>query len=156
MRSPRTVTREQPPLTATREIKKESQVAQPRPTLCDPVDCRLPGSSVHGIFQARVLEWVAISPWQRLCTAKKKIIKFIKIYSWKSKASEYKLHISHDQLFEKRRKFLEVITKLLLCYGIMGDAFLSLHFPALSTWACPIVILKGKKQYCVFLLVQIP
>ena len=29
--------------------------------LCDPVDCNLPGSSVHGIFQARVLEWVAIS-----------------------------------------------------------------------------------------------
>ena len=31
------------------------------PTLCDPVDCSLPGSSVHGIFQARVLEWVAIA-----------------------------------------------------------------------------------------------
>ena len=32
---------------------------QSRPTLCDPVDCSLPGSSVHGIFQGRVLEWVA-------------------------------------------------------------------------------------------------
>ena len=31
------------------------------PTLCDPMECSLPGSSVHGIFQARVLEWVAIS-----------------------------------------------------------------------------------------------
>ena len=30
-------------------------------TLCDPMDCRLPGSSIHGILQARVLEWVAIS-----------------------------------------------------------------------------------------------
>ena len=30
-------------------------------TLCDPTDCSLPGSSVHGIFQARILEWVAIS-----------------------------------------------------------------------------------------------
>ena len=30
------------------------------PTLCDPMDCSLPGSSVHGIFQARILEWVAI------------------------------------------------------------------------------------------------
>ena len=30
-------------------------------TLCDPIDCSLPGSSVHGIFQARILEWVAIS-----------------------------------------------------------------------------------------------
>ena len=35
-------------------------VAQSRPTLYDPVDCSLPGSSIHGIFQARVLEWVAI------------------------------------------------------------------------------------------------
>ena len=36
-------------------------VAQSRPTLCDPMDCRSPGSSVHGILQARILEWVAIS-----------------------------------------------------------------------------------------------
>ena len=39
----------------------ESEVSQSCPTLCDPMDCSLPGSSVHGIFQARVLEWVAIS-----------------------------------------------------------------------------------------------
>ena len=36
-------------------------VAQLCPTLCDPVDCSLPGSSVHGILQARIVEWVAIS-----------------------------------------------------------------------------------------------
>ena len=41
--------------------KKESEVAQLCPTLCNPMDYSLPGSSVHGIFQARVLEWVAIS-----------------------------------------------------------------------------------------------
>ena len=39
----------------------ESEVAQLWPTLCDPQDCSPPGSSVHGIFQARILEWVAIS-----------------------------------------------------------------------------------------------
>ena len=39
----------------------ESEVAQSCPTLCDPMDWSLPGSSVHGIFQARVLEWGAIS-----------------------------------------------------------------------------------------------
>ena len=38
-----------------------SEVAQSCPTLCDPMDCSLPGSSVHGIFQAIVLEWIAIS-----------------------------------------------------------------------------------------------
>ena len=36
-------------------------VAQSCPTLCDPIDCSLPGSSVHGILQARILEWVAVS-----------------------------------------------------------------------------------------------
>ena len=43
------------------ESESESEVAQSCPTLCDPVDCTLPGSSVHGIFQAIVLEWIAIS-----------------------------------------------------------------------------------------------
>ena len=41
-------------------ITGESEVAQSCPTLCDPVDCSLPGSSVHGILQAIVLEWIAI------------------------------------------------------------------------------------------------
>ena len=41
------------------KVKSESEVAQSCPTLHDPVDCSLPGSSVHGIFQARVLEWGA-------------------------------------------------------------------------------------------------
>ena len=41
--------------------ENESEVTQSCPTLCDPKDCSLPRSSVHGIFQARVLEWVAIS-----------------------------------------------------------------------------------------------
>ena len=40
--------------------KSESEVAQLCPTLSDPMDCSLPGSSVHGILQARVLEWGAI------------------------------------------------------------------------------------------------
>ena len=40
---------------------KKSEVAQSCPTLCDPMDCSPPGSSIHGIFQARILEWVAIS-----------------------------------------------------------------------------------------------
>ena len=39
----------------------ESEVDQSCPTLCDPVDCSLPGSSLHGIFQAIVLDWIAIS-----------------------------------------------------------------------------------------------
>ena len=41
--------------------ESESEVAQSCPTLCDLMDCSLPGSSVQGIFQARVLEWITIS-----------------------------------------------------------------------------------------------
>jgi len=44
-----------------RAVESESEVAQSCPTLCDPIDCSLLGSSVHGIFQAIVLEWIAIS-----------------------------------------------------------------------------------------------
>ena len=42
------------------KVKSEREVTQSCPTLRDPMDCSLPGSSVHGIFQARVLEWGAI------------------------------------------------------------------------------------------------
>ena len=42
------------------KVKSESEVTQLCLTLSDPMDCSLPGSSVHGIFQARVLEWGAI------------------------------------------------------------------------------------------------
>ena len=41
--------------------EREPEVAQSCPALYDPMDCSLPDSSVHGIFQARVLEWIAIS-----------------------------------------------------------------------------------------------
>ena len=43
------------------EVKSEREVAQLCPTLRDPMDCSLPGSSIHGIFQARELEWGAIA-----------------------------------------------------------------------------------------------
>ena len=43
------------------KVRSESEVAQSCPTLSDPMDCSLPGSSIHGIFQARVLEWGAIA-----------------------------------------------------------------------------------------------
>ena len=52
------------------KVKSESEVAQSCPTLRDPMGCSLPGSSIHGVFQARVLEWGAIAfssttPWVR-------------------------------------------------------------------------------------------
>ena len=47
-------------------VKSESEVAQSCPTLRNPIDCSLPGSFIHGIFQARVLEWGAIA-FSELC-----------------------------------------------------------------------------------------
>ena len=49
------------------KVKSESEVAQSCLTLHDPIDCSLPGSSVHGIFQARILEWGAIAFSVILC-----------------------------------------------------------------------------------------
>ena len=46
------------------KVKSESEVTQLCPTLHSPMDCSLPGSSIHGIFQARVLEWGAIDDKQ--------------------------------------------------------------------------------------------
>ena len=43
------------------KVKSESEIAQSYPTLSDPMDCSLPGSCIHGVFQARVLEWGAIA-----------------------------------------------------------------------------------------------
>ena len=60
------------------KVKSESEVAQLCLTLCDPMDCSLPGSSVHGIFQARGLEWGAIACSERHELAS---LKSYKIYS---------------------------------------------------------------------------
>ena len=49
------------------KVKSESEVAQSCPTLSDPIDCSLPGSSIHGIFQARVLKWGAIASRTYTC-----------------------------------------------------------------------------------------
>ena len=56
-----------PPIAMTKNVSRHCQICpvcliiQPCPTLCNPMDYSLPGSSVHGILQARILEWVAIS-----------------------------------------------------------------------------------------------
>ena len=49
------------------KVKSESEVAQSCPTLSNPMDCSLPGSSAHGIFQARVLEWVVAYSLTNVC-----------------------------------------------------------------------------------------
>jgi len=55
------------------KVKIESEVAQSCLTLSDPTDCSLPSSSVHGIFQARVLEWGAIAFSESVYRTSKKL-----------------------------------------------------------------------------------
>ena len=64
------------------KVKNESEVAQSCLTVSDPMDCSLPGSSVHGIFQVRVLEWGAIA-----------LSKTIKINYTRNKDHKYSKHI---------------------------------------------------------------
>ena len=73
------------------KVKSESEVAQSCPTLSDPMDCSLPGSSVHGIFQARALEWGAIA-FSEIATMVPHWI------SWNNSIDPEQAHIYHAPL----------------------------------------------------------
>ena len=75
------------------KVESESEVAQSCPTLSDPMDCSLPGSSIHGIFQATVLEWGAIAfsfvmqnvllfLWWLFCSFQQFFRNYYKRYYW--------------------------------------------------------------------------
>ena len=64
------------------KVKSENELAQSCPTLSDPVDCSPPGSSVHGSFQARVLEWVASAFSEILSLVDFNFWRIPVIYSW--------------------------------------------------------------------------
>ena len=62
------------------KVKRKSEATQSCLTLSDPKDCSLPGSSIHGIFQAIVLEWVAIAfSCQRLVSGEKQDVTVVKV-----------------------------------------------------------------------------
>ena len=63
------------------KMESESEVTQPCPTLHDPVDCSLPGSSIRGIFQARVLKWGAIAFSLSVATSTKSL-QAVKGWDW--------------------------------------------------------------------------
>jgi len=73
-----------------RKVKSESEVAQSLPTPSDPMDCSLPGSSIHGTLQARVLEWVATA-----LSKKKKNVRTSEI----SKVAGYKISVQKSVAF---------------------------------------------------------
>ena len=86
------------------KVKSESEVAQSCPTPSDPMDCSLPGSSIHGIFQARVLEWRAIafsvthSPSHSKCSCLR-VCQLVKIAPPQAlKFQQHALHAQHPKL----------------------------------------------------------
>ena len=99
------------------KVKSESEVTQTCLTLCDPMDCSLPGSSIHGNFQARVLEWGAIA------------------FSYTSKITS---NVNGSKAPIKRHKLVE---------GIQTCACMHFHLPHHSTWppqiACNYFVLLG-------------
>ena len=86
------------------KVKSESEVAQSYPTLSDPMDCSIPGSSAHGIFQARVLEWGAIA--------------FSNYMAQKSLNIENPLHMSLQH-----GSFLSYIQKLILFWNSYSHSY---------------------------------
>ena len=80
------------------KVKSESEVAQSCLTLSNPMDCSLPGSSFHGIFQARVLEWFAIAfSWSRT-TSNQILFLWLFLYALNQKVSLWYInHILHSK-----------------------------------------------------------
>ena len=101
------------------KVKSESEVTQLCPTLSDPMDCSLPGSSVYGIFQARVLEWGAIA----FSTS-------IHDY-WKNHSINYTDMLSGFMIpFIPRSKHLNFIATIITCsdFGAQENKICHCHF----------------------------
>ena len=93
------------------ERKSESEVAQLCPTVSDPMDCSLPGSSIHGIFQARVLEWGAIAFSERRGTCCQKNPKGALSPVCREKLSGKAPGKNNDQRVEMRRVSSKLLGK---------------------------------------------
>jgi len=102
------------------KVKSESEVAQSCPTLSDPMDCSPPGSSVHGIFQARVLEWGATAfsccnPRMNYLSKEYGFV-FISKYDFKNNSIGLNVFIARGEFLflgfsaDSVRKFLFVLT----------------------------------------------
>ena len=90
------------------KVKSEIEVAQLCPTLSDPMDCSLPGSSIHGIFQARVLEWGAI--------AFSTMIPYFQAFSLYVYLSFSPLHMLAENNDLARSRIITLTSKVLLLY----------------------------------------
>ena len=91
------------------KVKGESEVAQSCPTLSDPMDCSPPSSSIHGIFQARVLEWGAIAFSKQGATPTK------------SQIEKAKITAIFIQYLEKSRETVEKLLLIKKYHKVIGN-----------------------------------
>ena len=123
---------------------KWNEVTQSCLTLCDPMVCSLPGSYVHGIFQARILEWVAIS-FSRKSSQPRDWTRVSRIVGrrftiW---ATRKVPQLGYNSvLFGEQR--------IVFPGGIICLGFLCLYVLSLPPWACPMQIGLAKKGVCLF------
>ena len=106
------------------KVKSESEVAQSYLTLSDPMDCSLPGSSIHGIFQARVLEWGAIAFSEKYTRNIKRTCKYLlskislMIWEWLDIFSIWSVAMKHTfsipQCPFERDKLIHFISDIVL------------------------------------------
>ena len=113
------------------------EVTQSCPTLCDPMDCSLPGSSFHGILQARVLEWVAISFSQKK-TRSKTFMKGRQEGKFNSKtvSSHRKWRCCHLPIFYSRKMHsLSRVRLFVIPWTVVYQAPLSMGFSRQEYWS---------------------
>ena len=106
------------------KVKSESEVAQSCPTLSYPMDCSLPGSSLHGIFQAGVLEWGAIafssSAHSRMCL----LVNTLSTSAWYIPGREF---LGHIHTFSSRR----------FCQQVYQPSYIYISEDGSQTQVCP-------------------
>ena len=83
------------------KVKSEREVAQLCPTLSDPMDCSLPGSSIHEIFQARVLEWgaTAFSPYKQDSSRNTQALRYSKSHPTGQPASAFHTAVNYTSTY---------------------------------------------------------
>ena len=108
------------------KVKSESEVAQSCPTLSDPMDCSPPASSVHGIFQARLLEWGAIGlilyqDWGWLRISEYRFISFLYIWNLKVSRAGMTVQQCHQRIqslpWLSNSVILELTSKFIMAAG---------------------------------------
>ena len=114
--------------------ESESEVAQSCPTLCDPMDCSLPCSSLHGILQARVLEWVAIS-FSRGSPQPRDQTQVFYVSCAGRQVVYHQCHLGSPYIFEKPLKSLSCVRLFVTPWTVAYHAPPSMGFSRQEYWS---------------------